>query len=217
MVPGPIGATDRLPLDLSSRPRTVDGPLWQPTSTSGHRPAATSRLESIQLRQLAAGISEETSQLLAAGWSRGTNTAYQSAWKRWNSWCAEQQVDPLTCPIQPFLDFLTGLYKEGLQYCSINAIRSAISMTHDHIEGIPIRKHPLVSRLLRGVHNKRPPQPRYSATWDVDRVIEYLKSMGGNDSLSLKQMSQKLALLMALVGASRVSELQALDLRYRTF
>ena len=116
-----------------------------------------------------------------------------------------------------FLEFLTSLYKEGLQYRTINTIRSAVSSTHDHIEGAPIGKHPLVSRLFRGIHNLRPPQPRYTVTWDVDMVVEYLKSMGENDALALKQLSQKLALLMALVEASRVSELQALDLRYRRY
>jgi len=41
--------------------------------------------------------------------------------------------------------------------------------------------------------------------------------MGDNKRLPLKQLGQKLALLMALVDASRVSELHALDLRYRTY
>ena len=214
VVPSFTGATDRLPHDSSRGPRAVDGPLWQPTPTSSGRPVAVSRLETIRLRQLTTGISGETSQLLAAGWSSGTNTAYHSAWNRWSSWCAERQADPLSCPIGPFLEFLT---EEGLQYRSINTIRSVVSMTHDHIEGNPIGRHPLVSRLLKGVYNSCPPQPRYSATWDVDVVIRYLQSMGDNETLLLKQLSQKLALLMALVDASRVSELQALDLRYRTY
>ena len=46
---------------------------------------------------------------------------------------------------------------------------------------------------------------------------KYLKSMGQNDSLALKQLNQELALIMALVEASRVSELQALDLRYHLY
>ena len=78
-------------------------------------------------------------------------------------------------------------------------------------------QHPLVSRLLRGVYNIHPPQPRYSTTWDFDVVIKYLQSLGENDTLLLKTLTQKLALLMALVGANRVSELQALDLRYWTY
>ena len=75
-------------------------------------------------------------------------------------------------------------------------------------------QHPLVTRLLKGVYNSRPPQPCYVATWDVDVVIRYFKSLGRNETLTLKQLSQKLVLLMALVEASRVSEFQALDLRY---
>jgi len=39
---------------------------------------------------------------------------------------------------------------------------------------------------------------------------------GENENLPLKILTQKLALLMALVGANRVSELQALDLRLQT-
>lgn len=75
-------------------------------------------------------------------------------------------------------------------------------MTHDYIEGIPIGQHPLVTHLMKGVYNSRPPKPRYSVTWDVDVVVKYLMSLGPNSSLSLRQLSQKLALLMALVEAS---------------
>jgi len=82
------------------------------------------------------------------------------------------------------------------------------------IEGLPMGQHPLVSRLLKGIYNTRPPQPRYSTTWNVDVVIRYLQSLGENNTLPLKTLTQRLALLMALVGANRVSELQALELRY---
>ena len=104
-----------------------------------------------------------------------------------------------------------------MQYRSVNTIRSTVSMTHVHIEGIPVGRHPLVSQLLKGMYNLCPPQPPYSTTWDVDIVIRYLQLLGSNDVLSLKALSQKLLFLMALVQASRVSELQALNLTYRTF
>ena len=96
-------------------------------------------------------------------------------------------------------------------------IQSAISVTHNHIEGIPMGQHPLVLRLLKAVYNSCPPQPRYSVTWDVDVVIRYFQSLGENDNLTLKQLNQKLVLLMAVVEASRVSEFQALDLRYQFY
>ena len=90
-------------------------------------------------------------------------------------------------------------------------------MTHSQIEGIPVGQHPLVSSLMKGIYNCRPPQPRYTATWDVDNVTTYIQSLGANVALSLKQLSQKLAMLMVLVEASRTSELGALDIRYRVY
>ena len=119
--------------------------------------------------------------------------------------------------MQHFLEFLTELFDSGLQHRSINVIRSAVSMTHETTEGIPISQHPLVTRLRRGVYNLRPPKPRYSFTWDVDIVVQHILNMGENSTLSLKSLSQKLAFLMALVVASRTSELQALDLRFRVY
>ena len=73
-------------------------------------------------------------------------------------------------------------------------------------------KHPLITRLMKGIFNRRP-QPRYAFTWDVGRVLEHIRSLGGNSDLSLKQLSYKLVLL-ALSNASRASEIHALDIRY---
>ena len=79
-------------------------------------------------------------------------------------------------------------------------------MTHVHIEGVPMGQHPLVSRMLKGMYNSRPPQLRYTSTWDVDIMICYLSSLGDNTALSLKQLGHKLAILMALVTLSREEE-----------
>ena len=60
--------------------------------------------------------------------------------------------------------------KEGLEHQTIKTIWSW------QIEGIPMGQHPIVSKLLRGVYNTRPPQPRYTTTWDVDVVIKYFSA-----------------------------------------
>ena len=53
--------------------------------------------------------------------------------------------EPISCAIQPFLEFLTTLFREGVQYQSINTIQSAISMTHNQIDRLPMGQHALVS------------------------------------------------------------------------
>ena len=81
------------------------------------------------------------------------------------------------------------------------------------MDGLPVGKHPIVTRIM-GIHNFRPPMPKYTSTWDVGMVTSYLKGLGPNDKLKLKQLSGKLVMLMALVEASRSSELAALDFRF---
>ena len=53
---------------------------------------------------------------LAAGWSKGTNDTYQISWKQWDGWYTNQKEDPFSCSVKHFLEFLTGLFKEGLKY-----------------------------------------------------------------------------------------------------
>ena len=63
--------------------------------------------------------------------------------------------------------------------------------------------HPLVIRLVKGAYNMKPPQSRYSETWDVSLVLTYLKTLTPDDELSLKVLTLKLVMLIALVLASR--------------
>ena len=112
------------------------------------------------------------------------------------------------------LNFLSEEFQQGKKYRTLNSYRSAISMTHSPIDGVVVGKHPLVTRLLRGIFNSRPPQPRYIATWDVNTVLEYVRSQGCNLALTLRQLTLKLAMLLALANASRSSEIHALSTQH---
>ena len=65
---------------------------------------------------------------------------------------------------------------------------------------------------MKGVFNVRPPRPRYSATWDVDIVINFLKIKPYED-LTLKELTLKLTMLMALSMAARPQTLNLLTLQ----
>ena len=66
----------------------------------------------------------------------------------------------------------------------------------------------MIKQLMRGAFNRKPPQPRFTNTWDVDMVLNHVQRMGDNKDLSLNDISLKLAMLMALTTAARGSELQ---------
>ncbi|CAH3184230.1 unnamed protein product [Porites lobata] len=75
--------------------------------------------------------------------------------------------------------------------------------------------HPLIARLLKRVYILRPPTPRYSSTWDVSKVTEYLKTLAPLRELSLKLLTLKTVMLCALASAQRQQTLSALDLNFR--
>ena len=88
--------------------------------------------------------------------------------------------DPFSGPVSEVVNFLANLYSEGYKYNSLNSYRSAISSVHERVEGYNVGQHPLVTRLLKGIFNERPPLPKYSSTWDVQVVLNYLKALGCN-------------------------------------
>jgi site-specific recombinase XerD len=67
---------------------------------------------------------------------------------------------------------------------------------------------------MRGILREKPPMPRYRILWDVDQVLSYLKGLPDNKNLTLKLLSMKLTILLAIAAPKRVSELAHLDLRF---
>ena len=112
------------------------------------------------------------------------------------------------------VNYLTERFHKGDSYRTLNSRRSAISAYHITVEGEKVGQHSLVRKLLKALFNARPPQPRYVIQWDVDQVLQYIKSLGPNSTLSDKDLSFTVTMFMALTSAGRSSELNALDLRY---
>ncbi len=100
-------------------------------------------------------------------------------------------------PVGEVVHLLAHLFKGGYMYRSLNAYRSVISSVHEKVDRYEVGQHPLVSRVLKGAFNQRPPEPRYKATWDISRVLNYIESLGRSDSLpqeTLRAYEQKTAL-----------------------
>ncbi|KAK3108808.1 hypothetical protein FSP39_016198 [Pinctada imbricata] len=67
---------------------------------------------------------------------------------------------------------------------------------------------------MGGIFNERPTKPRYTCTWDVDTVLRFLNSNEDNEKLSLKDLTLKVTMLIALSTACRSSEVSRLDMNY---
>ena len=111
------------------------------------------------------------------------------------------------------LDFLTTLFKSGVDYSSINSARSALSAVLPVTNSISFGKQPLVSKFCRGVFQLRPGLPRYTFTWDIKTSFDYFRQQD-NSNLDLKSLTFKLTMLLSLILCQRVQTITTLDLRY---
>ena len=71
---------------------------------------------------------------------------------------------------------------------------------------------PLVNRFLKGVFHTRPCVPRYQFIWDTSLVLSYLKQLPPFKSLSLKDLTLKPVMLIALVTSQRCQSIHLMNL-----
>lgn len=90
----------------------------------------------------------------------------------------------------------------------MNSARAALSLISDH----DISHDTLISRFIKGASKQRPSAPKYDSTWDVDSVLEAVAKWYPPESLSLKQLSLKLVLLLALATSHRLQTLAAIKI-----
>ena len=102
----------------------------------------------------------------------------------------------------------------------LNAYRSAISSVHDKVDGLSVGQHSTIVRLLKGIFNVRPPIPHYLATWDVQKVLDFLEAGGKPPTFStlpLKMLTLRTVFQLAITRPSRSADLFQLDIdRMRT-
>ncbi|WAR20627.1 YI31B-like protein [Mya arenaria] len=157
-------------------------------------------------------LSEKYINIIMASWRKTTQKQYSTYINRWIHFCREREIDPLQTPIEYCIEFLTELYDSGLRYETLNTARSAVSSLCKKQNGYNVGSHPLVIRFLSGVYNLRPTKPKYKETWDVSKVLCYLKALTPARQLSLKMLSYKLVMLIALTQASRSHSISLLTL-----
>ena len=92
-------------------------------------------MDCLRARLQKEGVSKEASNLIIKSRRSSSNSDYESAWGKWAGWCAERKIDPFCRIINQILEFLSQLFQNGLQCKTKNKYRSAISASHDHIQG----------------------------------------------------------------------------------
>ena len=185
------------------------------SSTDKHGITDASSMEGVRRNVRCEGLSGSAKALLQGKLAPGTESTYASPWNNWCSWCDLRGLDPVSAPVAAITNWLAE-YQGSHGYSAMNTARSAISAYHDRVSDgqnlIPVGQHDLVKDLLDCVKAKDPPKARYTETWDVNKVLDYISELGPNANLSIKHLTYKLAMLVNLVSVTRTQELAVLKL-----
>ena len=144
-------------------------------------------------------------------WRPSTLNQYKVYLNKWIAYCNTQKIDPLKSNSISGLEFLRILFKQGLSYSAINSARSALSCI---FYCPPFGESPLVIKFMRSIYNCRPSRPRYDKTWDVSLVLKTLEKWSPGLLLSRRDITMKLATLLALVSGQRIQTIHALDINF---
>ena len=150
-------------------------------------------------------LSKKAKELVFASWRKNTRSRYDGVLKKWEEFCLRRGENPLFTSIGNVLNFMAERFEEGLGYSSACAARSALNPLVSIEGGGDLTNHPLVSRFVKGVFHLRPPLPRYSEVWDVGMVITYVRGLGRNECMSLRDLTLKTVAILSIVTSQRVS------------
>lgn len=159
------------------------------------------------------GLSEKTAEIIINSWRPSTKKQYGTYLQKWLLFCDKEQVDKFAPSVNNMLKFLMNLFENGLGYSAINTAKSAVSSFIYLVSKVQLGKDILVKQFMKGVFNKKPALPKYNYTWDVQTVIKLLKSWSPVKELSLKLLTFKLVMLLALTTGQRMQSLFLLDTR----
>ena len=184
-------------------------PPGPPSSVGNPQPGG---MASIWRRFETAGFSPDVIEILLSSWSESTKKRHAGPWKAWAEWCTMHGWCPFSAPVTAVLSFLASLLKEkDLEYRTIAVYRPAISQTHDPIDSVPLGELPIVSKFMKGIFRAKPPKPKYCSSWNVAKVLDFLRNQEPLDKNPVKMLTFKLTSLLALTTSARAHELAALD------
>ena len=97
-------------------------------------------------------------------------------------------------------------------YSVLNTHKSTLMQTLQFFGNTWCKDCFLIQKYMKGVFHSQPPLPRYKFTWDVCKVLNFLRSLYPLHTLTLKMLTFKVVALIALGNAPRAQTLISMDL-----
>ena len=151
---------------------------------------------------------------MEASWRSGTRKRYGGTLSERKLYWSKREVNPFSPTVSEGVNFLGELYDEGIGYSGLNTAGSAFSAIMTLSNKISSGNHPSVRRFMKGVYETRQSLPKHQGIWDVRTILDFLQTLAPVEGLTLKNLTMKLTMLLALASAQRCQTLKALSIDY---
>ena len=143
-----------------------------------------------------------------------TVRSYARKWQGFATWC-NGRFDPFSCPVEKVLEYLQSLVEYGRAASTIRAYAAAITACHDGWPGYTVLTHRYGKQFFKGIKRGRPAARPSVPQWDLPLVLDALcePPFEPLSQASIKWVTIKTALLLALTSAKRSSDLCALSVQ----
>ena len=142
-----------------------------------------------------------------------SRAGYQAEWSIYRQWCTLEGHSISWPFLSKIVDFLFWLRRsKKLSVSAVMGYRSMLSAVFRSV--LPeISTSPVLHDLLRSFRVEAPARSVTPPSWDLLKVLEYLKSpvFEPLHQSSLRDLTRKTLFLVALASAKRISELQTLS------
>ncbi len=189
--------------DLLSRARHH----MTPASRSVEPPCVAPGRDVADLSGLPLAVVETITQARAPS----TKQTYALKWSLFANWCSSRQEDPQRCTNGVVLSFLQEMLECRLSPSTLKVYVATIATHHDAVDGRSLGKHDLIVRFLKGARRMNAFRSPLTPSWDLSINLAGLQRgpFEPLDSVELKFLSAKIALMTTLTSIKRVGDLQA--------
>ncbi|KAG1135627.1 hypothetical protein G6F38_012652 [Rhizopus arrhizus] len=158
------------------------------------------RVDVIRKKRTEEGLPEEATQYLNQSIRKTTSKTYDYGWRIWKNWCKRHNHEPTRYDPKAALQFLVDHREFSTQY--LNVLRSSIVSVHNiiHPNQPPLSQYPLIQNFFRAKRktDTKIPKPHEDEIWNVQSLIELVKTWGPTSQLSISSLQQKTIILLGI-------------------
>lgn len=143
---------------------------------------------------------------------KSTVSLYDRNFTRFAEWFNEKDLGQSDFNFDTIIEYLSHLFKEGKQFSTINNYRYAIHPVLFLATGESLIEGYAIKRIMNGFRKHRPKRSVSAPKWDLDLVLQFLKSSKFEplEDKSLMIVFEKLCFLLIFASGRRPSDMAGL-------